>query len=210
MVSVTRYTLPAVVLLVVGVIVGIAAVGQAASMVQWEDSYRYTATQIDESEVPEDATVTSYQELSPTAQEIVLTVHDQENDYTTTERVSDLRYDDDDVAMDGYNYIQYEGEHYRVYAAIETGQGLGALMVLAGGLSTALGLIGVGLLCWAYPLVKLPSSLLSGLVVAGLGIQTAGMTPLTMSGGLAAIVLTWLGLTLLDRRSQVITEPRRK
>lgn len=150
MVSLTRYTLPAVVLLIVGIGVGVAAVGQAANMVHWKDTYRYTGTQIDESEIPKNTTVTPFQELSPTAQDLFLRVHDGNESYTTTERAPEFQYDDDDVAMDGYNYIQYEGKHYRVWAAVETGQGLGALLILAGGLSTALVLVTLSLIWWAF------------------------------------------------------------
>jgi len=136
MVPLTRYHLPAVVL--VGV--GVAVAGQAYSMVQWEDTYRYTVGQIGASEIPPDAS-TPFQDLSPAARELFLTVHDRGDGYTTTKRASDLRYDDDDVAMDGYNYVRYGGEYYRFYAGSETGQGLGALVVLAGGLPVALALV---------------------------------------------------------------------
>lgn len=204
----TRYNLPAVALVVVGVGVGVATVGQAATMVQWEDTYRYTVDQTDEPEIPRDATVTPFQELSPTAQEIFLTGHDRGDDYTRTKRAPDFQYDDDDVPVDGYNYVQYEGDYYRVWAEIVTGGSLGALVLLTGGLPAALVLACLGLVCWAYTLVKIPSSVLSGLVMTGIGMQTAGVTLVTVGGGVAAMLLTWLALALLDRYLQVPVEPR--
>jgi len=204
----TRYQVPALVILLVGISGGVAVAGQAYSMVETENTYLYTGSQIDESDVPSDATVTAFEELSPTAQEIFLTVHDRGDEYRTTEQASDLQYDDDDVSVDGYNYVRYEGDYYNLYAAIDSGQELGAWVVLYLGLPVALVLIVLGVISWAFDLVKLPSGVLSGLVVAGLGAPITGVTPVMIGGGVAAMVLAWVGLTLVDQHLPVTIEPR--
>lgn len=208
MVSFARYQVPAVVLLVLGLSIGMPAVGQAYTTMQSEEAYRYAGSQIDASEVPADVSPTPFAELSPTAQEIFLTVHDRGDDYTTTKQASDFQYNDDDVAMDGYNYIQYEGEYYQVYAAVQTGSDLGALLSLTGGLAGAFILVGLGLVTLVFDLVTFPSGVVSGVVVTGLGLQIAGMTPVVVGSGIAAMVLTWVVLILVDRHFQITIKPR--
>jgi len=208
MVSFARYQAPAVVLLVLGLSIGMPAVGQAYTTMQSEEAYRYAGSQIDASEVPADVSPTPFAELSPTAQEIFLTVHDRGDDYTTTKQASDFQYNDDDVAMDGYNYIQYEGEYYQVYAAVQTGSDLGALLSLTGGLAGAFILVGLGLVTLVFDLVTFPSGVVSGVVVTGLGLQIAGMTPVVVGSGIAAMVLTWVVLILVDRHFQITIKPR--
>jgi len=208
MVSFARYQVPAVVLLVLGLSIGVPAVGQAYTTMQSEEAYRYAGSQIDASEVPADVSPTPFAELSPTAQEIFLTVHDRGDDYTTTKQASDFQYNDDDVAMDGYNYIQYEGEYYQVYAAVQTGSDLGALLSLTGGLAGAFILVGLGLVTLVFDLVTFPSGVVSGVVVTGLGLQIAGMTPVVVGSGIAAMVLTWVVLILVDRHFQITIKPR--
>jgi len=208
MAPLTRYQIPALVMLLVGISAGVAVTGQAYSMVETENTYLYTGSQIDESDVPSDATVTAFEELSPTAQDIFLTVHDRGDEYRTTEKASNLQYDDDDVSMDGYNYVRYEDDYYNLYAAVDSGQGLGAWVVLSLGLPVALVLVVLGVVSWAFDLVKLPSGVLSGLMVVGLGTQITGVTPVTIGGGVAAMVLTWVGLTLADQCLSVTIEPR--
>lgn len=210
MVSLRRYQLPAVVVVLVGVGVGVAGVGQAYGMMQSEERYLYWSEQVEASTIPADATVTQFQDLSPAAQEIFLTVQEREDTYSTTRQADDLQYDDDDVLMDGYNYVRYEGDSYRFYAGVETGSGLGALLYLVGGLASAGVLGALGVASWTYDLVKLPVSVVSGLAVLSLGIQTAGVALVTVGGGVAAMVLTWVALSLVDRHSSVTIEPAKK
>lgn len=149
MAELTRFDLPALVLLVVGLgIVG------ASGLVMFDvatDEYRYTVTEVSSpADVPDHETIRSAESLSTAARDAFLEARSEsDGEFTSTEKVDGLRYSTD--AGQGIYYVRYEGALYRFEAATTDVWGEDLLLLVLGAVPVPLGTLAAivgGLALW--------------------------------------------------------------
>ncbi|MFB6123916.1 MAG: hypothetical protein ABEJ78_10720 [Haloferacaceae archaeon] len=178
--SITRRSIPALALVVVGV------AGLVAGVFLFPDAgdptYAHSVDPVAESEIPDDATVTAYASLSPEAQVAVRKAVESEDGYYAVHREADkppeFVYSDHVAVGQGIYFVRYHGQVYRLTTA--PGGGLG---FLAYGIKLVLGTVGF------LTAVAGGVSLYRGWV----------RPPLAVWGGLAGVLVAlpvWAGLGL--------------
>ena len=197
----TRYHLPAILLVLLAITVGVTAVVVAGSLSQDTSRIDYAVEPCNESfHGPPDSAeqLREFHDLSLHAQDVFLSALRSEGEYTTLDRPSDFDYISDTTEV---NYVQYESTCY-VLTAEGPGPlaGVGSYVLLVGGGAAAVALLVVGLGSLVWPTLKVPLSVLTGLT--GTAVLVAASVP---SGRqlLAVVVgipvVTWLALGLLER-----------
>jgi LPXTG-motif cell wall-anchored protein len=202
----TRYHLPAVLLLV------LAVTGAFGTAVGFEQAAReghrveYTVEQCVTGEddpagvgdspvttVPADRSETDFEDLSPEAQEVFLQTLDNGGTYTAQKRPSDLRYEGDTRAV---NYVRYESTCYALVGDTVSGIPFYIPRYLGAGL-----LVAVLFLCgwWSLttPSFRVPVAVLAGSSTGvGAALVLAGWLPTVMHTALLFLAASCVGYAL--------------
>ena len=201
-VTVTRYHLPAIALVVLAVTVGITAVAGAESLEREIDRVDYSVQSCEESTYSPpntDQQIQAFRDLSPPAQDIFLSALRTEGEYSSPERPSEFDYSSDTPEL---NFVRYDSECYVLQAwgaGPLAGLGIYVLLVFGGSLALLLLCVGTGSLVW--PRFKLPLSVLAGLTGTVLLVNAVSLGGRQFLAVFVALpLLAWLALWALERR----------
>lgn len=171
----------------------------------WHTQYSHSIDAVAESEVPEEADVLAYEDLSPNAQHAVRGAVEGDGSYVVyreSNRPEEFFYSDYADLSKGLYYVQYEGDYYRLYTGAGGGfpfvywfyEALLAVFGLAVGVSgyrtyrggspwPAVGLATVGVaLLLGSPLTRFP---------VGQGVWQNAVGVSALLGGLVVLGLRW-------------------
>ncbi|WP_459191858.1 hypothetical protein [Halosimplex sp. J119] len=204
--SVTRYHGPAIAVFLLGVaVLGYVGV-TAADLTRTE--YVYDVESISDADLPDDAQVRRYENLSATAQDAfrgALSAPDGE--YVADEAAPDITYADD-VYPEGTHYVRYESDLYRFHADGPGGASTGIAIWILFVLIAPVGLViaAIGAVSFGLDLLRLPVAVLAGLVV---GFAVVAATDRGFDGAALAATtvaaLGWLGMAATGVDAKVPT-----
>lgn len=214
----TVYHVPAIVLTLLAISVGISTAAGVFSLQHEADQTTYsisecngpqttstvpqTTPSVPQTQALRDSTSLQFDSLSPDAKDVFRAALEADGEYTTTTRPEDFVYQDDTGS--DLNYIQYESECYALHADSGGGLGIGLMIgfLLIGGGVVTLVLFSAGLASVLSDRFKVPVSILSGVgaIIAGFT-RAPWPTPEVLVGtAIATVVVTWVVLRAIESR----------
>ena len=166
MVSVTRYDIPSLILALVGLLViihGIQAIPHPG-----EPEYQHQIESVSATEIPNEANVLNYSELSSDGQRVVSEIIQSDNNqfviHGRSNKPAEFTYSDHQEVNHGIHYISYQSNYYEL-TTIQGPPGTLDLVFLGG-----YGLVGgvaisIALYSIRYERLRLPLTLISGIVI---------------------------------------------
>lgn len=204
MVPLTRYHLPAVLLVAVGIgVLGFVGM-QLHDLSRTE--YSHAVTEVTGSEVPDDEEARRLGSLSEPAREAFLRALRSDGAYETTTEVPTFTYASDDVGPENTYYIRYDGRFYRLTALSSAGPGTGLAVGIFVSFVVPIGLLLLvaGAVAFTFDRPKYPAALLVG-VAAGAVFLVAPETrpewPVPLVVVPVLVLGTWGAFRYLDRRA---------